>query len=395
MIVLLLLPMVIFFPSLTIFFVQDDFFLLSISQAHTVTEFLQFFVPLKQTVWYRPISSQVFFFIDRFVFGLHPFPFHIVVILMHIYTTILIYKLVILITKNKSAAIWAAFFYGTAQIHTIALAWLSAYSFVLGPLCLVMALDYFISKKYIKTYITFIIGLLSSELLFIFPLVIISYQLITYKHLKLKPLVPLFLIIGLTFSLRFIFFPTQITTHLYSFQISAQIITTSKFYFLRLLGLPFFTSGLPSVLKFISILLVIILTGIFVFFLKYLKKEPKSLNYLGFFITWALLGLLPFLFLTDHTAPHYLSFAYIGVSICLGLLVSIYPGKKILSLRTAGLLTYLIIQVIGARWTYQTHWLFQRARLAQKLVEKKQLIHPIGSEEYFSLGANSAAEVIK
>lgn len=55
--------------------------------------------------------------------------------------------------------------------------------------------------------------------------------------------------------------------------------------------------------------------------------------------------------------------------------------------------SFLVQQLIGARWTYATHWVFSRARLAQELVEKNELVAPIGSEEYFALGANAAAEV--
>jgi hypothetical protein len=37
----------------------------------------------------------------------------------------------------------------------------------------------------------------------------------------------------------------------------------------------------------------------------------------------------------------------------------------------------------------------RRAKLAEELIKERKLDHPVGSEEYFALGANKAVEVYK
>ena len=77
------------------------------------------------------------------------------------------------------------------------------------------------------------------------------------------------------------------------------------------------------------------------------------------------------------------------------LLYGLFNDSKNKLLKVGVVLLFLLIQGIGIFWTYNTHWIFQRAILAKTLVEKKSYFHEVGSEEYFSLGANTAAEVYK
>ena len=52
-------------------------------------------------------------------------------------------------------------------------------------------------------------------------------------------------------------------------------------------------------------------------------------------------------------------------------------------------LLFVALQYIGSRLTYDTHWIFKRAEVARNLIRERNISHPVGSEEYFALGANT------
>lgn len=112
------------------------------------------------------------------------------------------------------------------------------------------------------------------------------------------------------------------------------------------------------------------------------------------FLTVWFAMLVPFLFLTNHVSPHYLSFAWVGGAAVTAIGFE-EMGKGHFKIYFLGILAFLLLQFVGSRWTYQTHWIFQRAEMAKRLVGENYLLHPVGSEEYFSLGAGAAAEVFK
>ena len=138
--VLVLVPFVFFFPSLFTYFAQDDFFLLSVSRINVLSDVLAFFIPRPEVVWYRPLSSQIFFFVARSLFGLQPIFYHLAVITTHVVTMIWLYKLLVRLSLRRELSFLSAMVYGSHQIHVVSISWLASYSFVLGPLFLVLLL---------------------------------------------------------------------------------------------------------------------------------------------------------------------------------------------------------------------------------------------------------------
>ncbi len=383
-----------FFPSLLTFFVQDDFWLLSISHIKTAGDFFNFFIPLSDAVWYRPLSSQVFFFIGRTVFGLNPLPYHVVVLITHIGTSFILYKWIKKMTNNEQVSMFSALVYGTHQVHTISLSWLAAYSFVLGPFFLALTLFFFTSKKYVLAFFAYLLGLLSSEVLIITPLILLLYFLIYKKNTSIKFVLLFIFSAVLLVLLRFYFFPSQQNTPLYSVTFSSHIFETIKFYFLRLIGVPLFINGMDPGLKlFVSGLSVILFVGTLIGFVRNRSRVSKQV------VLWFgiyLLAIAPFLLLPFHVSPHYLSFALIGAAPLFSyylLLASSIRLKKAYLMIAIG--SFLLLNFAGTQWVYQTHWVFRRADIAKQLILHKNFIYPPGSEEYFSLGANAASKVFE
>lgn len=386
-----------FYHSLIVYFVQDDFLLLKLSQISRPADFLAFFVPFAQNVWYRPLSTEVFFFFGRTLFGLSPLPWHIVVLLTHVATAYLLMKVTENITQNKNITRLTAVIYTFHQLHTVSLSWLATYSFILGPLWLILTLYFYIKRKPTLSFLAAFAGVLTTEVLIIIPLVLALYQRTIERRIRLTLLIPSGVMSAIVLWLRFLVFPAQQTSELYQIAVNGSSVGVLKFYLLRLLGFPLAIDAMPGLTKIIAYVLgVLFVLVILLDSYLTIKARAKLSPVLTFFIGTFILGLMPFLLLPAHVAPYYLSFALLGAAPLFAYAMlsgsNSLSNKKIKWYFIGTMLVYLVLQYVGTTWTYNSHWIFHRAILAKNLVAQRQLIQPVGSEGYFALGADSAAK---
>lgn len=388
---LIIISLIIFYPLLFIYFVQDDFFLLSISKVNTVKTFLEFFIPRGDVVWYRPLSSQVFFFFGQKLFGLHPFAYHLIQIITHFLNGYLLIVLSKQLFKKSTPGFLASIIYLTNASHAVSLAWSATYSFQLGVTFLLLTIIYYLKNRKKYSVIFYLLGLLTSEVL-IFSIIILFLIEILFLHKKISQML-IFILTSIVFILaRFMIFPSKISG-VYQYLITNEIFSNLRFYLFRSFGLPmlirlhiFNNTGKLLILN----LLIIIFVGLL--FPLFIIKKLEAKNVLFLFLLYFIF-LIPFLPLSYHQAPYYLSFSLVGFSLILGYFLSSFLKRKISFLLLIFLISYLSIQFISFKLTYNTHWLFQRASLAKKLVRQGIYQADVGSEEYFSLGANSAKKV--
>ena len=120
LVAVMLVAFILYFPSLFSFFTHDDFFHLKISQVASIKEFLNFFNLLHAPEgwgFYRPITTQVFYFLGRTVFNLIPFWMHTLSFVVFFLIIFLVYRLALIITKKETVAILTALFYATSATH--------------------------------------------------------------------------------------------------------------------------------------------------------------------------------------------------------------------------------------------------------------------------------------
>ncbi len=384
-----------FWPSFTIYFAQDDFWLFLVSQANSLSEFFNLFLPSSEVVWYRPLSQQLFFFTGRILFGWNPFPFHILVISIHLITGLWLFRLLKKLNQSQEVAIVATFIYLLNQIHTVPLSWLAANHFVVGPLFVVLSLYFFLKEKPMFSFASTILGVMTNEValfmpLFLFPL---SFYIRsdTRKKSRFFILLPFILLSFFIVWIRQVAYPTEINDTLYRLEVSGSL-SALKFYLLRILGVPLFFANLPFFTKIITSALFAVWIGGLLIGLKVFREIRKQQFSMLIFFTLFLGGLVPFIILPEHLSPYYLSFALVGAA---PLFTKLLNALKKFGWQSYYLVlgAYLSLQLIGTYSTYQTHWIFKRAQMAERLIESGDLIHPLGSEEYFSLGGSSAKEL--
>lgn len=385
-----------YFPSLTMYFAQDDFWLIKVSRVEW-NEWWKLFIPASDAVWYRPLSSQFFFSAGQFLFSLNPFPLHVIILMTHAGSMFVLYKLMRLTGRSLLFGIVAALIFGLHQLHTVSVSWLATYSFVLTPFLLLLLLYFYHARSMSKMFVCFVLAALSSEVALTFPAVLFIHERAWSKSNFFK-YVPYVLVVLIIVWLRWIVYPSYVSSSLYQLGLSTQLFSLGKFYLLRLLGVPLGVPLMPIEWQFVSVWLSILLALIIAAgIVRKLKSVEKEKKWIELFLLVGLWGALPFLLLPEHAAPYYLSFALIGL-VPLGVYYSQYVPAKFSFINktmwmTALISAFLILNLLGTYWTYSTHWIFQRAKLAKQLVNENKLIHPVGSEEYFSLGAGAAAEV--
>lgn len=181
-----------YFPATNAWFVLDDYLWL---EEESISEVLQHF----HGSWghctaYRPII-RFSFALDCMVFGDDPFGWHMHNFILHACNATLLFILVWLVRKNYTEAVLIAVLFSTSPWAHENIAWISGRTHLLGGLFYLAALVALIklcqerSSRYwvflILSSVFFLLGLMSYEALFSFPL-IAGLLLLSMKK-KIRP----------------------------------------------------------------------------------------------------------------------------------------------------------------------------------------------------------------
>jgi len=115
---LVIINLLFYLPSLKFFFVSDDFYFLSVN---SLIEALKFRPDFNHHI---PVFWFVIWLIKS-IFGLSPFIFHLVTLLVHVLNVILVYFLGLLLIKNKTLALLAAIIYSFFFSHYEVVYWVT------------------------------------------------------------------------------------------------------------------------------------------------------------------------------------------------------------------------------------------------------------------------------
>lgn len=391
---LVFIPIIlIYFQSLTYYFLQDDW---NILKKIRQEDLISFFNPKTDVIYYRPIGMQIFFFISEALFGLKPLVYHLVAFLFHLLNITLIFYLLLKLFKNKVSAALGAFVYGTASLHFMTLSWLALSWNIFGAFFIFCALicyiNLFDSKSFIHQFLVlvlFLLALLSTEFAIIFPFFLVIFTFFFLKKDICEILKKRSILIGVTtiisvayLFLRFFLFPIPAVGE-YHIELNIKAIKTFIWYFLWLFNIPedFKYQTAISHLKLSSILLrggtsfslptivSSILTLCLFIALVYRSKIEKSFL-LGAILVF-LLFLLPVLFLPAHTYPYYLTFPVFGLILLLSKLALTLQGNKWgILLLTAFIFSWFYSSFLSVSFSRQTHWIPMEQGLAKEAIGK-------------------------
>lgn len=385
--------------TLNAYFFQDDWFSLRISRANNLYDFARFFLPRSDVIYYRPLGMQVPFFAIEKLFGVSPVAFHIFSLFTHSVNIVLVFLVILSITKNKFSAILSAYLYGTSLVHYIPLYWSATYAFILGPTVFFLSFLFYMKysnshsrKVYYLSFFLFFFGLFVNELVIVLPVLLILYLWLIKRKSLIKPLFTFFAVAAIFLLIRFYFFPPK-TEGNYEISLGKHFFNNLEAYILWSYNwseemkaqLVNFFSFNPQFIKdfrvyFFTLTASLIINIIFLYVLPALlvvRYEWKKISRLTYFSgLWFLLGLSPVLLFSKHVFAYYLPISLVGL-----LLISTTLFSAFISLiyhRNRGT-AYIIVMIFLANWFYTSyvsfdfnrnvHWAPRRAQLAGNLVQ--------------------------
>lgn len=428
------LTYVLFHKTFLSFFFQDDWYSFFISQARSPSDFLGFFKPLTNLIYYRPLGMQLPFFLVWKFFGINPLPFRIATFTIHLINGLLIYKLISYLVKNKFIAYLAGLFYLTASVHLTIFLWAATFAFVLAPLLYLSGFYFFIKNRQRLSLIILGTGLLVNENIITLPVILTVWQLFMVKNKKLK-LLPLFWILAVIYGVF------RLTIARFTTSGGYALLTDTRQFFFNLRNYILWSFNWPEEThkQFVSFLRLnpefirnfsgyvavfsgsMIIMGLFLFIIPWVvlivkkRLKPQTVSLAVFGILWFGLTLSPVLYFAKHYFAYYLAIPIFGILLTgsaltgdmLSFMTHDTKNKYCLILVTV-FMGWYIASWQNIRLNSFIHWAFQRAYKSEKLVKKIKYLYPVlppdavivvgedpGTEESkWALGDQSGMQVI-
>ncbi|RLC30854.1 hypothetical protein DRH13_03825 [Candidatus Woesebacteria bacterium] len=305
----------------------------------------------------------------------------------------LVYKLVNMIVKNDSIALFTAFLYATSATHYGHLYYLATYQELgLTVFCLLAVIFFinFVNKGNLKHYLlsvaAYVLALLSKETAIVIPgMLVLVYGFLRLKGKKIIPLKKFTLALSsyaiiLLIYLYFHFFLYGLAQgESYIWDFSPRFINTLFWYGLWSFNLPemlvdFVGPGLrlnPNLFRFWSkeIVPIFLLFGAAISYISYLvlkarkKLKKKDLQIIIFSLAWIVLTLVPVLFLSLPQFTYYLTLPLVGIVFVISYLIEKANVTDIFKLVFASV--WVALSLFTLQLTKETHWVSQGAEVAK------------------------------
>lgn len=376
-----LLLFFIYLPSFGNFFSADDWFHLRVSNVNKLSEFLNFFSfekTAQSIAFYRPLPTQVFFFVFQKLFGTNPLPYHLFVIVCFGYSLYLINKLAGSLLNSEKKALLATIVYGLSASNFTRLYFLSAFQeialVIFSLLCILNYLKQTIRHK-LYAISFFILALLSKETAVVLPVILLLlnwYQ----KKIDFRKLLPFVFILLPYLFLRLGKFGGAVgETYGWNFS-PVKAGNTFMWYGLWSVGAPellldYIGSGLRPISRFFTDFLIWwpliiwpLLANIALLIYLFIKKIRVLDRKVIFLCTSFVISLLPVLFLPQHKFAVELGLPLVWFSLAVVWLLP--ENNKIVILFV---LVFLSLNLPMNILTAQTHYSVGRAKVSKKVYD--------------------------
>ncbi|MBI2268179.1 MAG: glycosyltransferase family 39 protein [Candidatus Blackburnbacteria bacterium] len=419
-----------YYPALSTFFSQDDFFHIKISQTDgSIKSFLGLFgfYPFEEKgiAFYRPVFRELLFNVFYSIFGLNPFPYRVLSFGIHFINIILVYCLIKRLFNKTAISLFTAFFFSISSANVATFYYFTGGIQILGAtmfmlLALILFWDYLKTNNKNRKKLALALSILalgSHELSVVTP-VLLSGMIFIFKPFKktlrqiVKDLWPLgvLIIIYLWLEVNVIGFSKAEEQYQTVFSIK-RTLNTLSWYYVWALGLPemlidFVFPGLklnPSLIRYWGGYFKIIFPTFFVstiIFLSscfYLLSKHFSVlknRRLVFLVVWFPLVMLPVLLLPLHKSTYYLMPALTAFWGVVGFITlsaySLFSKKcRMLGRFILGVLLVALFLLSGTSAVLgrTTYWAASRGKIAAGIIGQVKSLYPDipkGSVFYFT-----------
>lgn len=393
---LLFATIIAYFGSIKYGFSQDDWYFLYISVAHNLGDIINFFNPWAQSgfAFYRPLGTQLYYYVSRFIFGLQqsPYGMHIFMLLIQSLSAYNVYRLANKITKDNFLSILASVVYATSSVHFLSLYYIAATQQLMAALFALLAINDFLENRNIRSAIWFSLGLLSKEVAIVAPIIMILATLKIEGKLNLLKLVKRLFPVGMV-GLLYVAFRLFGGLHIqseYNLLLNSSVLSTLRWYLLFGYGAPeeLVRYGLPRMaINFTNFIHDYgwqgIVTGFTpVIFSIYAIWRAKQ-NWI--YVIWWFVALLPVMFLANHRYPHYVDLALVPM-----ILLLLENNTR----RTQVILGIFLVFVslVSINLSEISHWTVLRAVMSESAIKVINSQGYCKSNNWNVMGINDSAK---
>ncbi len=151
--------------------------------------------------YYRPLAIFTHL-IDYSIWRLNPLGYHITNVLLHILVSLLVYWLVFSIYNNRFLPLISCILFLVHPIHSGTVSYisnradlLSAFFLLLTLICYIKYLQGKTKMLFFAVLLSYALAILSKENALVLPLLLLLYHYVFHKKIKLKAILPVFLIV--------------------------------------------------------------------------------------------------------------------------------------------------------------------------------------------------------
>lgn len=375
---IIFLTLLLFFKALVNPFFQDDFLLLWLGWLKESGDFWHFFAFVPHFP-YRPIAIHLLGALVVHGFRMNAIYSHLLLFGLHLINTLLVWRLIRLLTKRYSTAYIGSVIYAVSTVQFIPLFWWATVYMVLGTtitllLTLLLLKEQQTQRTIVSGWVLFLLMLITNESLFVFPIYYLIYIKIFTSKNSVSPW-PYIWIAGFFVIIKIAFGAYPVSGD-YAIGSIVQIISTTKWYVLRAFNISEGIRQMPPFMKMLTSLLLglwIVLWSFRVF-----KQRLKffRLGLLG--LSWFFIFCGPFFLLVFHASPYYLNTALVGVVlfVAVGWTKRFNNSIKEKLITTMWLSLYVSVSLININYLQKTHWVVWRAEIARTYMRLTKDLYP-------------------
>ena len=294
--VLLILGIIFYFPSLFYDFVGDDIVLLIPNQyinGSMPISFFDFFKPnYIMGEIYTPLTFIIYWLIIK-IFGISSFALHFVNIIFYILSSIALFYLLKKIINNYSVVFFAIVLYILHPCHIECTVWISglgynisAFFFFLSFLYFIIAFDEDKKLNYIFSVLFYVLAILSQPIAIVLPAILFLWVFCFRRNILKKSIG--YICFYVPFLLLYVYLYRQTVLKDYRFDTNYNLFEK-----ISILGFDFFNSFFPVNLCPVQPMpsLFFICSFIVCIILLYLIKDNVNLLFFSF---WGIISILPY-----------------------------------------------------------------------------------------------------
>lgn len=393
----------VYWQSIFLPFVQDDWGLLRAFQTNDSLTLIKEFFKYENKLFYRPLAQGYLLLMYK-LFGPNPIPVHAVALIVHALNSFIIALILNIIVHDRLISYLSALVYAAAiAIHLDPLTWAVGFYDVGGAFLFFFSMWLFLRNKPVASVSVYLFGCLFKETIIVLPVILFSYLLLMNIRNGLKETIlskwkqtlPFFVVMGLVAIIKLSgqsLFDLP-ATHPYAFDIIGHHVIKNIFLYSAWMFQSFFPflSVLQHAFQFVIFgVALVLLCGTLATFR--LQKEEQQLRRLLFLIVWLLVGLLPVLFLPNHTYRYYATYslpAFIVLLLILfkNLFLSFDVRYKVIAVILISICSFAVIgSIFQGNQVYRetlsqntlsngTNWLIRRAAFVD--IVRKGLRHDL------------------